>query len=181
MELRDSPLGGKGLFAKSLIKKGEVVWADQDCMGHGKLLNQEQISALPKPDRLRYLHFAYQVSDSVWLGTFDNEEANQDASYFWNHSCDPTTWFVTDELMEASRDILPGEEITFDYGTMYTIEWPDLEERKIAMPQTIKCLCGTKACRGRVSAEDWKRPELREKYKGRWVPFVQEMIDRESH
>jgi SET domain-containing protein len=180
MELRDSPIGGKGLFAKALIRKGETVWADQACMNHGKLLNKEQIAALDKSDRLKYLHFAYQVSETTWLGTYDPEEAKQDASYFWNHSCDPSTWFVNDELMEASRDILPGDEITFDYGTMYTVEWPDLEERKIAMPQTIKCLCGMEKCRGKVTTEDWKIPELRERYKGRWVPFVQEKIDAET-
>lgn len=180
MELRPSSLGGRGLFAKAPIKKGEIVWQDGECMSHGHLLNFEQIESLDDAKKLKYLHFAYQVSESQWLGTWDDDEALKDASYFWNHSCDPTTWFLDDEHMEASRDIEEGEEITFDYGTMYTVEWPE-EVRKHASPQTIKCLCGTAKCRGKVTINDWKIPELRERYKGRWVPFVQKKIDDEAN
>jgi SET domain-containing protein len=178
MVLRESKLGGYGLFAGAPIKKGEIVWQDSDCMSHGVLLTYEEILALPEEKKIPYLHFAYQVSETQWLGTWDHDEAKKDASYYWNHSCDPTTWFLNDLQMEASRDIAEGEEITFDYGTMYTVEFPE-EIRQRASPQTIRCLCGMEKCRGKVTINDWKIPELRERYAGRWVPFVQKRIDDE--
>ena len=46
---------------------------------------------------------------------------------FMNHSCEPTCWFEPDELnrhdgvvvMTATRDLSPGDELTFDYGEGY--------------------------------------------------------------
>ena len=45
-----------------------------------------------------------------------------DISNFMNHSADPTCWFVDggveyEGVMVATRDLRPGDEITFDYAT----------------------------------------------------------------
>ena len=74
---------------------------------------------------------------------------------FLNHSCEPCCELVlwkrrkdTDEKLPrvwlvATRDIEEGEELTIDYG------WPK--------EQALRCLCGSKNCRGWVvDAEDAK-------------------------
>lgn len=39
------------------------------------------------------------------------------------------------------------------------------------------CRCGTPACRGRVTGQDWRRPELHERYRGDFPPYLQRRID----
>lgn len=60
------------------------------------------------------------------------------------------------------RDIRAGEVIAFDYATC-TSE-PEF---------TMECLCGARGCRGYVTGEDWKMPELREKYRGYFQPYLE--------
>ena len=63
-----------------------------------------------------------------------------------NHSCDPTCWFEGSYLMTATRDVAPGDEITFDYCT--SNDWP----------QDWACACGAAACRGRITGDEWRDP-----------------------
>ncbi len=56
-----------------------------------------------------------------------------------NHSCDANGKFV-DEMLIATRDIAPHEEITFNY----------LDTRLPASPWDFECLCGSANCVGRV-------------------------------
>jgi len=93
---------------------------------------------------------------------------------FMNHSCDPTTWYVSDSLMTARRDIQPGEEITFDYGTSQTYHWPSSIPE---IGERVKCFCGADNCRGIITADDWKKPELQKTYGRHFLPYVLEMID----
>ena len=86
-----------------------------------------------------------------------------------NHSCEPTCWFEPDELnrhdgvvvMTATRDLSPGDELTFDYATSEDVE------------QNWKCLCGSATCRGRVTGDDWKDPAFQAKYRGHCMPHVE--------
>ena len=97
-EVRDSPINGKGLYAKVPIKKGEVatVW-------HPKLLTKQEAKQLPPGE---YKHYTYIEGDTVvWM---------QPPERFMNHSCDPNT-HVVDRSDVALRDIAPGEELTSDY------------------------------------------------------------------
>jgi uncharacterized protein len=36
----------------------------------------------------------------------------------------------------------------------------------------MTCLCGSPLCRGVVAGDDWRRPELRERYGEHWVPAL---------
>jgi len=171
---------GKGLYATKLIKKGEVVWKDSNCWQTGIALSTNEVyKTLSFDEQKVFVNFSYQIGHDQYLGITTVEAAERDASNYWNHSCDANTKFVNDFLMVASRDIQLGEEVTMDYGIFTTVEWEG-EIKKIAAPQQIKCLCGAAKCRGRVSKDDWKLPELREKYKGAFPSFIQEMIDAES-
>jgi uncharacterized protein len=52
----------------------------------------------------------------------------------------------------AMRDIATGEELTIDYAM---IDDDDAE---------MRCRCGQPACRGTVTGQDWRRPDLQAKY-----------------
>lgn len=64
-------------------------------------------------------------------------------------------------------DIAPGEEICLDYAMCDGSAYDEFE-----------CGCGSPNCRGYVSGDDWKRPELWERYKGYFSPYLQRRIDR---
>jgi hypothetical protein len=68
------------------------------------------------------------------------------------------------------RDIKKGEEIYYDYAL--TENHPDF-----SFP---KCLCGKANCRGKISGNDWKIPELQAKFDGHFLPHVQKMVDEDK-
>lgn len=84
---------------------------------------------------------------------------------FGNHSCDPTLWHSDAYTLTARRDIATGDEVTVDYAT------------QTADPGFVMtCRCGSGLCRGTVTGEDWRRPDLQERYVGHWVPALLELI-----
>lgn len=44
----------------------------------------------------------------------------------------------------------------------------------------IPCRCGYRLYRGRVMGDDWKRPELQERYWGRFAFFIQCRMDQQQ-
>jgi len=86
----------------------------------------------------------------------DGDKPYNDARLI-NHSCDPNSEMVNEDdrlFLFALRDILPGEEITFDYG--YDIE------HFLDHP----CRCGAPGCVGYiVSRAQW--PQLKRRLRNR--------------
>ena len=72
-----------------------------------------------------------------------------------NHSCDPNCGIVGSILLVTRRDVDAGEELCFDYAMTDSDDY-----------DTFECTCGTDRCRGVVTGDDWKRPELRDRYEG---------------
>ena len=84
-----------------------------------------------------------------------------------NHSCDPNLVWSGDRLV-ALRDIAADTELTYDYATA------------ISDPHyLLRCHCETYRCRQLVTGDDWRIPELRLRYAGKWAPSIQAMIDAE--
>ncbi len=78
-----------------------------------------------------------------------------------NHSCDPTMWHVDRFAITTRRRLAAGAELTIDYATQSGLSgW------------SITCACGTASCRGVVTGEDWRRPELQQRYAGHWLPAL---------
>jgi len=78
------------------------------------------------------------------------------ADDFVNHSCDPNCalYFENDNLvLRTIRSIEPGEELSFDYGTIMFSE-----------PTTFRCACGSPACRGNIGNYFSLPDKLKEKY-----------------
>eukprot|EP01080_Neovahlkampfia_damariscottae_P002716 gene2716-3912_t len=157
--------GGYGLYATEPIKKGEICWrgvADDNMMEK----DIEEVEKWEEEEKENFHHYAYQISKTRMRGVKSTEK---DFSIFCNHSCEPTNWFDGNDFeFVASRDIKEGEDITFDYGTSETFD-TTIEE----------CLCGAKTCRKYITSSDWKKKELRMKYKGHFAPYIEKMIDEE--
>jgi len=94
-----------------------------------------------------------------------------------NHTCDKQRlrWSLDRCNMrvrikaKSNISILPGEEITFDYGTSETDVW-----------QVMECRCGAANCRGAVHWDDYRLPELQERYGRHFQPYINARIEREA-
>lgn len=168
VELRSSAIAGMGLFAKELIKAGEIIWAD-DTYPHTKhVVDVDTLNTWPEDKRDWYLHWAYQIDFDKYCGPLTDEEVAADASVFQNHSCDPTSWFDGDFVMTARRDIRPDEEITFDYAMTETyLEW-----------STFECGCGSTECRKVITGNDYLRIDVQKKYDGHFISYIQQRINK---
>ncbi|MBI4136892.1 SET domain-containing protein [Candidatus Roizmanbacteria bacterium] len=88
-----------------------------------------------------------------------------------NHSCDPNLGIRVNEFggynFIARRDIKKGEEITWCY--------PTSEYVSIAVKD---CLCGTRACTGKVTGWEDVPDHMKEKFmkEGFVAPFIMEKI-----
>lgn len=86
-------------------------------------------------------------------------------NHYGNHSCDPNLWWTDAYTLAARRAITAGEEVTSDYATSSGIA-------DFAMP----CSCGSPLCRGVLTGEGWRRPDLRARYGDHWVPVLLDRI-----
>jgi hypothetical protein len=87
------------------------------------------------------------------------------ADDYVNHSCDPNTGFREDLLLVARRDILPDEEITWDYSTA-------IDEGDFA---GFQCRCGAEHCCGLVQSFRHLHPVTRECLRPWVLPFLRGM------
>lgn len=161
---------GLGLFAIDKIKKGEVVWKHQpDPYGRmtGKIYSKAEVEELWKDDLDWFWHWAYRCGEDKFLGPLTKECPNREATYYQNHSCEPTTWWEDEITLTALRDIEAGEEITFDYATS------ESNEDELGL---CKCLCGSASCRGQLKGDDYLRPEIIERYGDHFQPYLRERI-----
>jgi hypothetical protein len=122
---------GLGLFTARPWREGETVMAQKDRDYFANACSYEEIT-------LRgYTHREiFQVGENLFIPPSGNIDD------FTNHCCDPNTGIrLTKDGFEviALGDILPGEEITYDYST-----YQDRHEEDMA------CLCSARFCRGVV-------------------------------
>ncbi|MBI5847520.1 MAG: SET domain-containing protein-lysine N-methyltransferase [Nitrospirae bacterium] len=78
-----------------------------------------------------------QIDDQLFL---DLDELSRT----FNHSCEPNAGMRKRSELFALRDIMPGEEITYDYSSVVGINiTPDM--------WTMECNCGASGCRKLLS------------------------------
>ena len=100
----------------------------------------------------------------------DRYLAGSDASDFLNHSCDSNLWMQDAVTLVVRRAVAAGEEATVDYALF------EADERWRA---SWRCRCGSAHCRGVVSGEDWRAPQLQARYGGHLSPFLENRIRRQ--
>ena len=155
VEKRDSAIEGRGLFACSAIAAGEAV-----AVKGGHVFDRAERDRLAEtlgPAEI-------QISEHLFLGPRTQEE-RADSMLYLNHSCTPNLAIEGQIVFVALRDIVAGEELTFDYATGDDDDW------------TMQCCCGAADCRGVVTGQDWRKPELQRKYAGRFAAYLQRKIN----
>lgn len=102
-----SKIHGFGLIAQEFIPKGTVTW--RLVPGFDCLFSEEELERFPQAVQDQVHHYGHYDPD------LDKYVLCSDDARFTNHSAEPTELSWGDHSI-AARDILPGEEITCDYG-----------------------------------------------------------------
>lgn len=153
VELRPSPMGGKGLFARDPIKEGEtvIIWG-------GRIFTKADIKS-GKAQK----NTVVEVDEGIYLGRFLNEPKSLDD--FMNHSCNPNLWLKDEVTLVARRNIEKDEELTADYATWVSRSYWKME-----------CHCGSLLCRHLITGNDWKLKKLQNKYRSHFSPYLEKWI-----
>ncbi|NOT36453.1 MAG: SET domain-containing protein [Saprospiraceae bacterium] len=116
VRLLPSPLHGIGVFAIQSIPKGcRSMFADEE--GEWELLTFEEVESLPRSSRELVENFCLYDEQHYFIPSKGFK--NVDLSLFLNHSDSPNVASIDEgRYFEALCDILPGEELLVDYGTL---------------------------------------------------------------
>lgn len=152
-----SGIDGSGLVATRRIPSGAVIWQLDP---HATPIPESELLKRPKEDHRNA--FTYRDDTAV---------VTTDGFCYFNHCCNPNTWWANDETLVARRDILPGEEVTFDYATLDVHDW---------WRPKWRCRCGAATCRGYVTGRDCLGPWFRERYGDHVPSWVADYIARNT-
>jgi uncharacterized protein len=143
IEVRQSGVHGRGVYAIRPIKKGEVVIEYKGEMVTWKQAEKRHPHNPDDPDHTFFFHIDDKhVIDAAYGGN---------AARWINHACKPNCESDIDEeryrvFIKALRRIAPGEELFYDYGLV--IDEPYTKKLK----KQFACRCGAKRCRGTMLA-----------------------------
>jgi len=149
----------QGVFATQKIKKGEIL-----SVFGGYVMTILEENKLPSK---KLNDSGVQISENLVLSSKKNNEFER-ANCF-NHSCNPNAGINGQIFLVAMRDINSEEQITFDYA-MCLHAATGVKEFK------MKCLCGSKNCRGFITENDWMIPALQKKYRGYFQCYLENKI-----
>ena len=162
IEVRRSPIHGRGMVATAPIREGEAVMV----WGGTLLLTKDDIAG----EKFKM----WQVEGYVWAAVGEGlylaglmGSGAEDLADYINHSCDSNVWMSDAVTLSARWDIGAGEELTIDYCLF--------EEDEEHVPPWV-CRCGSVLCRGRFTGRDWRRVDLQERYRGHFSPFIEARI-----
>ncbi len=144
--------GDCGVFARAPIKSGEIL-----ALWGGTIVSGADLN----PNMPHFTQLVLQIDEDLFMMSARMEPAD-----CFNHSCDPNAGLTGQIGLIAMRDIASGEEICLDYAMCDGMSYDEFD-----------CTCGTALCRGRVTGEDWKRPELWVRYEGYFSPYLQRRIE----
>jgi uncharacterized protein len=138
-----------------------IISGETICIWGGWIVDYEQLLKLPLSQRVH----SHQIEENHFMTSLDIDEPTN----YFNHSCDPNAGFNGQIIIAAMRDILIGEEITFDYAMCDGSSYDE-----------FICSCHAKNCRGNITGDDWKIRELWERYDGYFIPYLQKRIRKEK-
>jgi SET domain-containing protein len=136
---RPSSISGQGLFATRTFSPGEII-----APYLGKILTSRPVKSSESAST-----YILEIKPGLWIDGTDSQNPARTA----NHSCEANADLVMNETetfanLTALSHILPGDEITFDYG--------------FSLSESLfnPCSCGKMSCAGKIIAEPL-RPALR--------------------
>ena len=153
-EARQNNRGGCGVYARESIAKSELI----SLWGGRIVLTAHLDPALP-----RFTERVIQVDEGLFLLTAEEKESSD----CFNHSCNPNLGLSGQIGLVAMREIHPEEELTFDYAMSDGGPYDEFE-----------CRCGSPNCRGKITGDDWKLPELWSRYRGYFSPYLARRIEK---
>ena len=136
-EVRDSPLHGLGVFALQRIGKGtRIIEYLGERVSHAEA--DRRYESKDASDNHTFLVI-------VDTRTVIDAGVNGNEARFVNHACAPNCESVIENsrvFIDAIRNIVPGEELTYDYQIQREADDPpDIDA-------IFACRCGLKGCRG---------------------------------
>jgi len=155
-EVRESPIHGRGLFAKEAISKGEIV-----AVKGGYILGRQTWADLEP----QLGSAEIQVAEDLFIAPV-RADHREGCMLYTNHSCEPNIGIQGQIVFVAMRAIAAGEELTHDWATTDDADY------------SMKCRCGKPSCRGTITGKDWMKRELQDKYRGWFCWFLQRKIER---
>ena len=131
VQYRDESIAGRGVFARKRFEAGELVVAYAPKQRRVDVGDPEAARAAETKLTL--------LSDGAWVIVPDTSVPG---GWLCNHSCHPNAAIYSSGAgrIQATRTILPGEEVTIFYG------WVSENE-----PGRDPCLCGASGCRGSIN------------------------------
>ena len=158
VEVRDSGIHGRGVYASRRIRKGtRIIEYVGDRISHDEA--DARYDAKAEDDGHTFL---FVVDDDICI----DAGIGGNAARFINHKCDANCETIIENrrvYIDALRTIQPGEELGYDYQLTWE-STDDPEELKL-----YRCLCGAANCRGtmldRVSLDEKRRRERARKRK----------------
>ncbi|NJK32862.1 MAG: SET domain-containing protein [Deltaproteobacteria bacterium] len=142
--------GGHAVFARRRIAPGELL-----AVFGGTVIPANELD--PALSRL-----TLQIDEDLYM--VSTVEGPGD---WFNHSCQPNAGLQGQLSLIALHSIERGEEVCYDYAMSDGSSYDE-----------FACACGAQLCRGRVSGDDWRLPELWLRYGGHFSPYLQRRIDQ---
>ena len=155
-EKRDSAIEGRGLFAIEPIAPGQIV-----AVKGGAVMDRAAFDAI----RDEVTPAEIQIEDDLFIAPTTAADVPANMLYL-NHSCEPNVGVRGQITFVAMRAIAAGEELTIDYAMIDG----DPDER-------MNCACGVAGCRGTITGDDWRRPDLQRRYDGYFSRYLADRIE----
>lgn len=157
VEVRPSPVAGRGLFATADLPAGTVVSRLGGARVDGATLRRLVEQATAADETVD----AVQVDEDQHLVLTPGNR-----NRFLNHACDPNVGWVDATTLATRCDVAAGEELLVDYAMSIADEsW------------FLRCHCASYRCRQMVEGDDWRIPQLQQRYAGWWTPYVGRLVD----
>ncbi len=135
-----SRIEGTGVFAKRKIPKGSRILEYT-----GKHISREKFFIELVEGKATHT-YVFGLNETTMI----DAARNGNDARFINHSCEPNCeTYIFDEkvYIYAMRDIIRGEELSFDYHLAYPFGIPDK-----SLKDAYLCVCGSALCRGTMLA-----------------------------
>jgi len=156
IEVRSDTFAGRGVVAIEDIAKDEIV-----AIKAGNIITRDELeqATLDAGD------MALQIDDEFYIAPRTLDEVDE-MSVMINHSCDPNVGFRGNVIYVARRAIAAGEELSHDYAMERSDDY------------MLDCHCGSPLCRGKVTGQDWKLPELQARYGDYFSIYIRHKFQR---
>jgi uncharacterized protein len=156
IEVRDSALHGKGVFALQRILKGtRVIEYLGERVSHREADRRYDDKGANDNHTFLFIVDSRTVIDAG----VDGNEAR-----FVNHACEPNCESVIEErrvFIDALQTIEPGEELTYDYQIQRAADDPP------EVDEIFACRCGFAGCRGSMLWPERTAPPVKRQLRAR--------------